>query len=77
MIRSFCAANKSLSNRQLKWKLLKYELRKFTINYTKQIAKRKTVTKNKSRQPFQKLFQRKNSKYQKLFQRNLKKFCQI
>ena len=41
MIRSFCTANKSLSNRQLKWILLKYEVRKFTVNYTKQIAKEK------------------------------------
>ena len=41
MICSFCTANKSLSNRQLKWELLKYEVRKFTINYTKQIAKEK------------------------------------
>ena len=41
MIRSFCSANKSLSNRQLKWELLKYKIRKFTINYTKHIAKEK------------------------------------
>ena len=41
MIRSFSTANKCLSNRQLKWELLKYEVRKFTINYTKQIAKEK------------------------------------
>ena len=41
MIRSFCTGNKCLSNRQLKWELLKYEVRKFTINYTKQIAKEK------------------------------------
>ena len=34
MIRSFSTANKCLSNRQLKWELLKYEVRKFTINYT-------------------------------------------
>ena len=33
--------NESLYNRQLKWELLKYEVRKFTINYTKQIAKEK------------------------------------
>ena len=41
MINSFCTANKYLSNRQLKWELLKYEVQKFTINYTKQIAKEK------------------------------------
>ena len=40
-IPSFCIANKSLSNLQLKWELLKYEVEKFTINYTKQIAKEK------------------------------------
>ena len=39
MIYSFCTANKSLSNRRLKWELLKYEVQKFTINYTKHIAK--------------------------------------
>ena len=43
LIRSFCTTNESLSNRQLKWELLKYEVRKFTINYTK------TATKSKSR----------------------------
>ena len=33
--------NTCLSNPQLKLELLKYEVRKFTINYTKQIAKEK------------------------------------
>ena len=41
MIRSFCTANKSLSNRHLKWEFLIYEVREFTINYTKHIAKKK------------------------------------
>ena len=41
IICSFCTANKFFSNRQLKWELLKYEVRKFTINYKKQIAKEK------------------------------------
>ena len=41
MICSFCTVNKFLSNCQLKWELLKYEVWKFTINYTKQIAKEK------------------------------------
>ena len=41
MIRSFCTANNSLSNHELKWELLKYEARKFTTNYTKRIAKEK------------------------------------
>ena len=40
-IHSFCTTNESLYNRQLKWELLKYEVRKFTINYTKRIAKEK------------------------------------
>ena len=31
MICSFCTVNKFLSNRQLKWELLKYEVWKFTI----------------------------------------------
>ena len=39
LIRSFCT--ESLCNFQLKRELLKYEVRKFTINYTKQIAKGK------------------------------------
>ena len=36
---SFCTANKSLFNHQLKWELSKYEVRKFTFNYTKQRTK--------------------------------------
>ena len=32
---------KSLLNHQLKWELLKYEVRKFTLNCTKHIAKEK------------------------------------
>ena len=35
----FFTANESLSNRQLKWELLQYEVRKFTANYKKQIVK--------------------------------------
>lgn len=35
------ALQKSLSNCQLKWELLKYEARKFTIKYTKHIDKEK------------------------------------
>ena len=40
MIHNFYTANKSLSNHQLRWELLKYEVWKFTVNYTK-IAKEK------------------------------------
>lgn len=39
MIHSFCTTGKSLSKCQLKWKLSKYELWKFSVNYTKHIAK--------------------------------------
>ena len=35
----FCTSNKCPFNRQVKWELLKYEVRKFTINCTKEIAK--------------------------------------
>ena len=41
LIRGFCTTNASLYNRQLKWELLKCEVRKLTSNYTKQIAKEK------------------------------------
>ena len=41
LLRSFCTTNESLYNRQLKWELLKYEVRKFTFNYTKQVAEEK------------------------------------
>ena len=41
LICSVCTTNESLYNRQLKWELLKYEVRKFSSNYTKQIAKEK------------------------------------
>ena len=40
LARSFCTTNESLYNRQLKWELLKYEVLKFTINYTKQKLKK-------------------------------------
>ena len=46
LIRSFCTTNESLYNRQLKWELLKYEVRKFTINYTKQVAEEKRSEKS-------------------------------
>ena len=41
MIRKFCSKNESLFNHQLKWELLKYEARKFTIRYKKHVAKAK------------------------------------
>ena len=41
LICSFRTTNESLYNRQLKWELLNYEVRNFTTNYMKQIAKEK------------------------------------
>ena len=41
LIRNFSNENEFLSNRQLKGELLKYEVRKFTIKYTKHVAKEK------------------------------------
>ena len=41
LIRSFCTTNESLYNRQLKWELIKYEVRKFTINYTEHSEKKR------------------------------------
>ena len=41
LIRNFSNENESLFNHQLKWELLKYEVRKFTIKYTKHVAKEK------------------------------------
>ena len=41
LIRNFSNENESLFNCQLKWELLKYEVRKFTIKYTKHVAKEK------------------------------------
>ena len=39
LVHSFCTTNNSSFNCQLKWELLKYEVRKITIKYTKQMAK--------------------------------------
>ena len=41
LIRNFSKKNESLFNRQLKWELLKYKVRKFTIKYMKYLAKGK------------------------------------
>ena len=41
LIGSFCTKEKFFFNVQLKWEFIKYELRKFTVNYTKHIAKEK------------------------------------
>ena len=42
-------------NRQLKWELLKYEVRKFTIKYTKYVAKEKRQLKTKLENQLKKL----------------------
>ena len=47
LIRNFSNENELLLNRQLKWELLKYEVRKFTIKYTKYVAKEKRQLKTK------------------------------
>ena len=39
MIRNFDTKNDCNFRRQLKWEFLKYEIRKFTIQYTKGLAK--------------------------------------
>ena len=41
LIRNFSNENEFLLNRQLKWEPLKYEVRKFTIKYTKHVSKEK------------------------------------
>ena len=41
LILNFSSKNESLFNCQLKWELLKYVVRKFTIKYTKNVAKEK------------------------------------
>ena len=38
-MRNFSNENESLLNCQIKWELLKYEIRKCTIQYTKHVAK--------------------------------------
>ena len=48
LIRNFSNENELLLNRQLKWELLKYEVRKFTIKYTKHVAKEKRQKKKKN-----------------------------
>jgi hypothetical protein len=44
LVREFLQSNTDL-NKQLKWELLKYEVKKFTIDYTKRIAKLKRANK--------------------------------
>ena len=47
MIRNFDTKNDCVCTRQLKWEFLKYEIRKFTIHYTKGLVKdRKQIISN-------------------------------
>ena len=55
LIRNFSNENELLLNRQLKWELLKYEVRKFTIKYTKYVAKEKRQLKPKLENQLKKL----------------------
>ena len=51
LIQTFHSNQNFIPNAQLKWELLKYEIRKFTINYFKKLAKErkenKTLLENK------------------------------
>ena len=55
LIRIFSNENELLLNHQLKWELLKYEFRKFTIKYTKYVAKEKRQLKTKLESQLKKL----------------------
>ena len=50
-VETFLSNQNLIPNAQLKWELLKYEIRKFTINYSKKLAKgrkeNKTLLENK------------------------------
>ena len=55
LIRNFSNEDEFLSNRQLKWELLKYETRKSTIKYTKHVAKEKRQLKTNLENQLKKL----------------------
>ena len=55
LICNFSNENDFLSNCQLKWELLKYEVRKFSIKYTKHVAKEKQQLKTKLENQLKKL----------------------
>ena len=68
LIRNFSNKNEFPFNRQLKWELLKYEVRRFTIKYTKHVAKekqrqRKTNLENQLKKLERKLDEDNLSKY--------------
>ena len=45
LIQTFDSNQKFIPNAQLQWELLKYEIRKFTIKYSKNLAKKRKVNK--------------------------------
>ena len=53
--RNFSNENEFLLNGQLKWELLKYEVKKFTIKYTKHTAKEKRQLKTNLENQLKKL----------------------
>ena len=55
LIRSFSNENEFLLNRRLKWELLKYEVRKSTIKYTKHVSKEKRQLKTNLENQLKKL----------------------
>ena len=52
---NFCSKNEFLFSLQLKWKLLKYEVKKFFIRYTKHVAKEKLQQRTNLENQLQKL----------------------
>ena len=55
LIRNFSNENEFLLNRQLKWELLKYEVRKLHEKHTKYVAKEKRQLKTKLENQLKKL----------------------
>ena len=55
IIRNFSNENEFLLNRQLKWELLKHEVRKFTVKSTKHVAKEKPQLKTNLENQLKKL----------------------
>ena len=55
LIRNFSSENESLLNCQLKWELLKYEVRKFTVKCMKHVAKEKRQLKTNLENQLKKL----------------------
>ena len=49
LIQAFHSNQKFIPNAQLKWEILKYEIRKFTINYSKRLAKERKENKTEKK----------------------------